>query len=280
MNKMDGKGLSAKIKDELKGRIESYVKKPILVVITIGNDAASEVYVNNKKKAAEYVCMSFLHIKFEDTVKEQEVINKIKELNEDKSIDGIIVQLPLPKGYNESRIVNSVTPSKDVDGLTELSMSKLLLGKDTFIPCTTKGIMEIFDYYKIDLEGKNIVIVGRSNLVGKPTFLECLKRNATVTLCHSKTKDLKSHTKKADIVIAACGKKHLIDKSMVKKDSIIIDVGINRIEGKIYGDVNPDVEEVCSYVTPVPGGVGPMTVVCLLKNTFEAYKLHNGIKDE
>ncbi len=280
MNKMDGKGLSAKIKDELKGRIESYVKKPILVVITIGNDAASEVYVNNKKKAAEYVCMSFLHIKFEDTVKEQEVINKIKELNEDKSIDGIIVQLPLPKGYNESRIVNSVTPSKDVDGLTELSMSKLLLGKDTFIPCTTKGIMEIFDYYKIDLEGKNIVIVGRSNLVGKPTFLECLKRNATVTLCHSKTKDLKNHTKKADIVIAACGKKHLIDKTMVKKDSIIIDVGINRIEGKIYGDVNPDVEEVCSYVTPVPGGVGPMTVVCLLKNTFEAYKLHNGIKDE
>lgn len=280
MNKMDGKGLSAKIKDELKGRIESYVKKPILVVITIGNDAASEVYVNNKKKAAEYVCMSFLHIKFEDTVKEQEVINKIKELNEDKSIDGIIVQLPLPKGYNESRIVNSVTPSKDVDGLTELSMSKLLLGKDTFIPCTTKGIMEIFDYYKIDLEGKNIVIVGRSNLVGKPTFLECLKRNATVTLCHSKTKDLKEFTKKADIVIAACGKKHLIDKTMVKKDSIIIDVGINRIEGKIYGDVNPDVEEVCSYVTPVPGGVGPMTVVCLLKNTFEAYKLHNGIKDE
>lgn len=280
MNKMDGKGLSAKIKDELKGRIESYVKKPILVVITIGNDPASEVYVNNKKKAAEYVCMSFLHIKFEDTVKEQEVINKIKELNEDKSIDGIIVQLPLPKGYNESRIVNSVTPSKDVDGLTELSMSKLLLGKDTFIPCTTKGIMEIFDYYKIDLEGKNIVIVGRSNLVGKPTFLECLKRNATVTLCHSKTKDLKNHTKKADIVIAACGKKHLIDKTMVKKDSIIIDVGINRIEGKIYGDVNPDVEEVCSYVTPVPGGVGPMTVVCLLKNTFEAYKLHNGIKDE
>lgn len=280
MNKIDGKGLSAKIKDELKGRIESYIKKPILAVITIGNDPASEVYVNNKRKAAEYVCMSFLHIVFDDKTKEEKIIEKIKELNNDKTINGIIVQLPLPKGYNEDKIINSIDYTKDVDGLTEISMSKLLVGKESFVPCTTKGIMEIFDYYKIDLEGKNVVIIGRSNLVGKPTFLECLKRNATVTLCHSKTKDLKNYTKNADILIAACGKKYLVDESMIKNNAVIIDVGINRIEGKIYGDVNPNVEEKASYVTPVPGGVGPMTVVCLLKNTFEAYKLHNGVKDE
>lgn len=280
MNKIDGRGLSAKIKDELKGRIESYVKKPILAVITVGDDEASKIYVDNKRRTAEYVCMSFLHIKFNDGEKEQTVIEKIKELNNDKSINGIIVQLPLPKGYNEDKIINTIDYTKDVDGLTEISMSKLLIGSPSFIPCTTRGIMEIFDYYKIDLEGKNVVIVGRSNLVGKPTFIEFLKRNATVTLCHSKTKDLKSFTKKADILVVACGKKYLIDKSMVKKEAVIIDVGINRVDGKIYGDVNPNVENYVSYITPVPGGVGPMTVVCLLQNTFEAYKLQNGIKDE
>ncbi len=276
---LDGKSLSAKIKDELKGNINSYVQTPILAVITIGDDAASEVYVKNKRKACEYVGMSFLHLDYASCVKEEVVIKKIKQLNKDKSINGIIVQLPIPKNFNVSKIINTIDPSKDVDGLTNTQAGKLIQNEKCLIPCTPKGIMEIFKEYKIDLEGKHVVIVGRSNLVGKPLMLECLNKNATVTMCHSKTKNLKSYTKNADILVVAVGKKYLIDKTMVKKGSVIIDVGINRIDGKLYGDVNPNVEEVCGYLTPVPGGVGPMTVSMLLKNTFAAYKNQNGIVD-
>lgn len=276
---LDGKSLSAKIKDELKGSINSYVQTPILAVITIGDDAASEVYVKNKRKACEYVGMSFLHLDYASCVKEETVIKKIKQLNKDKSINGIIIQLPIPKNFNVSKIINTIAPSKDVDGLTNTQAGKLIQNEKCLMSCTPKGIMEILKEYKIDLEGKHVVIVGRSNLVGKPLMLECLNKNATVTMCHSKTKDLKSFTKDADILVVAVGKKYLIDKTMVKKDSVIIDVGINRIDGKLYGDVNPNVEEVCAYLTPVPGGVGPMTVSMLLKNTFEAYKNQNGIID-
>lgn len=279
MKILDGKSLSAKIKDELKGNVNSYFQTPILAVVTIGDDAASEVYVKNKKKACEYVGMSFLHLDYASCVKEEVVIKKIKQLNKDKSINGIIVQLPIPKNFNVSKIINTIDPSKDVDGLTNIQAGKLIQNEKCLTPCTPKGIMEIFKEYKIDLEGKHVVIVGRSNLVGKPLMLECLNKNATVTMCHSKTKDLKKYTKDADILVVAVGKKYLIDKTMVKKDSVIIDVGINREDGKIYGDVNPNVEEVCGYLTPVPGGVGPMTVSMLLKNTFEAYKNQNGIVD-
>lgn len=276
---LDGKSLSAKVKDELKGNVNSFFQTPILAVITIGDDAASEVYVKNKRKACEYVGMSFLHIDYASSVKEEIVIKKIKQLNKDKSINGIIVQLPIPENYNVSKIINTIDPTKDVDGLTNKEAGKLIQNEKCLIPCTPKGIMEIFKEYKIELEGKHVVIVGRSILVGKPLMLECLNKNATVTMCHSKTKDLKKYTKDADILIVAVGKKYLIDKTMVKKDSVIIDVGINRIDGKLYGDVNPNVEEVCGYLTPVPGGVGPMTVSMLLKNTFEAYKNQNGIVD-
>ena len=279
MKILDGKSLSAKIKDELKGNVNSYFQTPILAVVTIGDDAASEVYVKNKKKACEYVGMSFLHLDYASCVKEEVVIKKIKQLNKDKSINGIIVQLPIPENFNVSKIINTIDPSKDVDGLTNIQAGKLIQNEKCLTPCTPKGIMEIFKEYKIDLEGKHVVIVGRSNLVGKPLMLECLNKNATVTMCHSKTKDLKKYTKDADILVVAVGKKYLIDKTMVKKDSVIIDVGINREDGKIYGDVNPNVEEVCEYLTPVPGGVGPMTVSMLLKNTFEAYKNQNGIVD-
>ncbi|MDY6071939.1 MAG: bifunctional methylenetetrahydrofolate dehydrogenase/methenyltetrahydrofolate cyclohydrolase FolD [Bacilli bacterium] len=279
MKILDGKSLSAKIKDELKGNVNSYFQTPILAVVTIGDDAASEVYVKNKKKACEYVGMSFLHLDYASCVKEEVVIKKIKQLNKDKSINGIIVQLPIPENFNVSKIINTIDPSKDVDGLTNIQAGKLIQNEKCLTPCTPKGIMEIFKEYKIDLEGKHVVIVGRSNLVGKPLMLECLNKNATVTMCHSKTKDLKKYTKDADILVVAVGKKYLIDKTMVKKDSVIIDVGINREDGKIYGDVNPNVEEVCGYLTPVPGGVGPMTVSMLLKNTFEAYKNQNGIVD-
>ena len=275
MERLDGKLLSAKIKDEVKAEADSYKQTPILAVVTVGDDEASKVYVENKRKACEYCGMSMMHFNYEESVKESEVIKKIKELNKDKSVNGIILQLPIPKKFNTKKILNTISPLKDVDGLTDISQGKILGGDATFIPCTPKGILEIFDYYKINLEGKNVVVIGRSDLVGKPIMLECINRNATVTMCHSKTVDLKKYTKNADVLIVAVGKKHLINKSMVKEGVVIIDVGITRIEGKIYGDVNPNVEEKASYVTPVPGGVGPMTVAMLLKNTMIAYKLQN-----
>jgi methylenetetrahydrofolate dehydrogenase (NADP+)/methenyltetrahydrofolate cyclohydrolase len=279
MQLMDGKGLSAKIKEELKNEMDAYVQTPILAVITIGDDEASKIYVKNTKKACEYVGMSFMHFDYVSDVKEKVVIYKIKELNKDKSVNGIILQLPIPEGYDVNKIINTIDPDKDVDGLTYISQGKLFNNSDTLIPCTPKGIMEIFKYYNIDLTSKNVVIVGRSNLVSKPLYALCLKHNATVTMCHTKTKNLKEHTKNADILIVATGCKYLIDKSMIKKDAVIIDVGISRENDKIYGDVNPDVKEMCSYLTPVPGGVGPMTVAMLLKNTFEAYKKQNGVVD-
>ena len=275
MEVLDGKLLSAKIKDEVKAGANSYFQTPILAVITIGDDEASKVYVENKRKACEYVGMSMMHFDYADVVKENVVINKIKELNKDKTVNGIILQLPLPEGYDENKIINTISPEKDVDGLTEINQGRLMNGEKSFIPCTPKGIMEIFDYYKIDLEGKHVVMVGRSKLVGKPTAMLCLARNATVTICHSKTKDLSKFTKEADILIVATGKKHLIDKSMVKKGVVVIDVGITREGKKLYGDVNPDVDEVASAKTPVPGGVGPMTVSLLMKNTLIAYKNQN-----
>ncbi|MBQ6285003.1 MAG: bifunctional 5,10-methylenetetrahydrofolate dehydrogenase/5,10-methenyltetrahydrofolate cyclohydrolase [Bacilli bacterium] len=279
MQILDGKGLSAKIKDELKSEIDAYVQTPILAVISIGDNEASKVYVKNKKQACEYVGMSFMYFNYASDVKEKIVINKIKELNKDKSVNGIILQLPIPENYDVNKLINTIDPEKDIDGLTFISQGKLYNNHDTLIPCTPKGIMELLKYYNIDLTSKNVVIVGRSNLVSKPLYSLCLKNNATVTMCHTKTKDLKEYTKRADILIVATGHKYLIDKSMVKKDAVIVDVGITRENSKLYGDVNPDVKEVCSYLTPVPGGVGPMTVAMILKNTFEAYKKQHGVVD-
>ena len=194
MEILDGKSLSAKIKEELKNEMDGYIKTPILCVITIGENEASKVYVNSKKKACEYVGMSFLHISYDEKTSEKEIINKIEELNKDESINGIIIQLPIPKKYNQEKLINTIDPNKDVDGLTFINQGKLFNNSDSIIPCTPKGIMEIFNYYKIDLTSKNVVIVGRSNLVSKPLLIECLKKNATVTMCHSKTIDLPSIT--------------------------------------------------------------------------------------
>lgn len=276
---LNGKELSAKLKDDLKSISEVHTQTPILAVITIGDDAASAVYVKNKKKACEYVGFSFMHFDYVSDVKESVVIRKIKELNRDKTVNGILLQLPIPDNYDLDKIINTIDPKKDVDGLTNANMGKLMTGKPGLIPCTPKGILEIFKYYNIELEGKNVVVVGRSQLVGKPISMLCNDKNATVVMCHSKTKNLIDYTKNADILIVAVGKKWLIDKSMVKKDAIIIDVGINSEGGKLYGDVNPNVEDVCSMLTPVPGGVGPMTVACLLQNTYEAYKEMNDINE-
>lgn len=279
MEILNGKDLSAKIKDEIKCASEEHTQTPILAVITIGDDAASAVYVRNKKKACEYVGFSFMHFDYLSEVKESVVIRKIKELNRDKTVNGILLQLPIPDHFNLEKIINTIDPRKDVDGLTTTNMGKLLSGNYGMIPCTPRGILEILDYYNVSLEGKNVCVIGRSHLVGKPIAMLCCDRNATVSICHSKTKNLKDYTSKADILIVAVGKKWLIDKSMIKKDAVIIDVGINSVEGKLYGDVNPNVEEKCSMLTPVPGGVGPMTVACLLKNTYQAYKEMNDINE-
>lgn len=279
MEIMDGKNLSNIIKDDLRKEISMYVQTPILAVITIGDDEASKVYVNNKRKSCEQVGISFMHFDYLSEVKESVVINKIKELNKDVSVNGIIVQLPIPDHFNVDKIINTIDVSKDVDGLTNESKIRRMNNKSSLIPCTTKGILELLDYYKINIESKRVVVVGRSELVGTPTYQECLKRNATVTICHSKTIDLGSITKEADILIVATGHKYLIDKNMIKEGCVVIDVGISRDNGKLYGDVNPNVSDKCSYLTPVPGGVGPMTVVMLLKNTFIAYKSQHGVKD-
>ena len=274
---LDGKKLSSKIKEEIKFELDTYESVPCLAVITIGDDEASKIYVNNKKKACEQVGIGFIHIDYADSVEEKKVISKIHELNRDKNVSGILLQLPIPERFDERRILNEISYLKDVDGLTDLSIGKQNYEDALFIPCTAKGIIEILNNYNIEVSSKNVVVVGRSNLVGKPISRECLKRNATVTICHSKTNDLSSYTKNADILIVACGKKHIIEKSMVKKDSVIIDVGMNKIDGVLYGDVDPNVDEVCSYRTPVPGGVGPMTVAMLLKNTLIAFRKQKGL---
>ena len=191
MQLLDGKGLSAKIKDELKNEMDAYIKTPILAVITIGDDEASKVYVKSKKKACEYVGMSFMHFDYVSNVKEEVIIKKIKELNKDKNVNGILLQLPIPKNYDVNKLINTILPEKDVDGLTYISQGKLMNNSDGLVPCTPKGIMEIFKYYNIDLESKHVVIIGRSALVSKPLLHECLNKNATVTICHSKTKNLK-----------------------------------------------------------------------------------------
>lgn len=277
MEILDGKKISSKIREEIKYELDTYESLPCLAVITIGDDEASKIYVNNKKKACEQVGIGFIHIDYVKEVEEKKVIRKIHELNKDKNVSGILLQLPIPDTFDERKILNEISYLKDVDGLTDLSIGKQNNEDALFIPCTAKGIIEILDYYNIDISSKNVVIVGRSNLVGKPIFRECLKRNATVTICHSKTADLSSYTKNADILIVACGKKYIIDESMVKKDSVIVDVGMNKINGILYGDVNPNVDELCSYRTPVPGGVGPMTVAMLLKNTLIAFNKQKGL---
>ncbi|MDD2518838.1 MAG: bifunctional methylenetetrahydrofolate dehydrogenase/methenyltetrahydrofolate cyclohydrolase FolD [Bacilli bacterium] len=276
---IDGKKISLEIKDELKEEIKTFKTKPGLVVIQIGDDSASSVYVKSKQKSATEVGINFLHIKYESDVTEDEIIAKIKELNNDSSINGIIVQLPIPKGLDEKRIINSIAPIKDVDGLTYENIGKLISNTTSLISCTPLGVMELLSRYNVEISKKHVVIVGRSNLVGKPLINLFLNEDATVTICHSKTDDLKKYTETADILVVAVGKKGLITADMVSEGAVIIDVGINKIDNKLYGDV--DFEEVynkVSLITPVPGGVGPMTVAMLLKNTITSYKIMNTSK--
>ena len=272
---IDGKMVSKEIKEKLKEKVSKLEVKPKLVVISVGDNEASKVYVGQKEKCANYIGINYQHIHY-DSIDDDSLIKEINKLNNDESINGIIVQLPLPKGMNEKKIVNSINSKKDVDGLTFINAGLLLNNEKCMVSCTPKGIMELFKYYNISLEGKSVVVIGRSILVGKPMMNLLINANATVTLCHSKTKDISKITKKADILVVAIGKKHFINRDMVKRGSIIIDVGINREEGKLYGDVNyDDVLDKVKLITPVPGGVGPMTVVMLMQNVIDAYERMN-----
>jgi len=277
MNKiMSGKECSIHIREQFKNQIQSIETKLKLAVIRIGEDEASKVYVNSKRKACEEVGIEFIEIHFNEGVTNEEVLDKIIELNNDSSVTSILMQLPIPKHLDKDYLINKIDYKKDVDGLTLDNIGRLNANLDSIVPCTPSGIIEILKYYNINLEGKNVVLIGRSNLVGKPLIPLLLKENATLTICHSKTSNLENYTRKADILISAVGKKGLITSEMVKDNAIIIDVGITRDTetNKIYGDVDFDnVYDKVSKITPVPGGVGVMTVTSLLQNVLKCYEL-------
>lgn len=274
---IDGKIISQKRKDELKLKIEQISahsqRLPKLTVILVGENQASQTYVRNKQKGCEYVGMLSDVIRLDKKTSETELIDLINELNNDNTVDGILVQLPLPSHINEDKILDLIDPKKDVDGFHPENVAKLMLGQQGLVPCTPKGMMVLLDEINYDLTGKEVVVVGRSNIVGKPVALLCLHKNATVTIAHSRTKDLKAVCHRADVVICAIGKAKFFNKDYFNKDSVILDVGINRDENnKLCGDVDyEDVKDHVSYITPVPGGVGPMTIAMLLENTYEAY---------
>lgn len=275
---LDGKKLKKEKLEKLKGKIEELDKQLGLRVIQVGNDPASNNYVTQKEKMASTLGYDFEHIKKENDITEEELLKLIDELNKDDKVDGIIVQMPLPNHINSHNVQNRILPNKDVDGLTDINSGLLTHGKDCLVPCTPMGIMNILAEYNIDLEGKTAVVVGRSDLVGKPMSSLLLNNNATVIMCHSKTKDLKKYTTMADILVVAVGKPNFITSDMIKENAVVIDVGINYINGNSCGDVDfNDVAPKCSYITPVPGGVGQMTVAELGENVYKAYQLTNKI---
>lgn len=275
---LDGKKLSNEIKDNLRKKIDKYDKKPGLAIILIGNKSDSKIYVKMKKKACNYVGINNYDYYYDENTEEEIIINKINELNNNNNINGILVQLPLPKKYNKEKILNSIHIDKDIDGFHDNNVGKLTLNKKGLYPCTPLGVIRLLDYYNIQLKGKHIIIIGKSNIVGLPLSLLLLHREATITICHSNTINLKDICKKADILISACGQPEMIDSSYIKENCIIVDIGINRItynnnKGyKIVGDVKyDDVIDKCDAITPVPGGIGPMTIAILLENCYNNF---------
>ena len=267
---LDGKKLSLKITEELKEKVSKLEKKPKLAVILIGSDPASQIYVRNKQKKAEEIGFESLVFPLPEDISEANLLEHIYILNEDENINGILLQLPIPKHLNQQRILEAIEPTKDVDGFTTYNFGRLALGyKPYAIPCTPKGIIKLLEEYNIEIEGKNALVIGRSNIVGKPISLLLQQKNATVTMAHSKTKNLKELALNSDIIVCAIGKPKMITADFVKEGAIIIDVGINRTENGLCGDVDfENVKEKASYITPVPGGVGPMTIAMLLENTY------------
>ena len=277
MTILDGKKLSKKIKEELKKEVEELKKEgitPGLAVILVGEDPASKTYVNMKHKSCEEVGIRSIVYKFDENITNEELLAKIDEINNDDSIHGLLIQLPLPKHIDTTKVLERVDVKKDVDGFHPYNMGRLVEGLDTFAPCTPLGVMELFKEYNINVYGKDVCVVGASNIVGKPMWALLVNEMATVDICHIATKDLASHTKRADIVIVGVGKPNLITADMVKDGVIVVDIGINKLEnGKIVGDVDfENVSKKASFITPVPGGVGPMTIAMLLKNTVKAAK--------
>ena len=275
---IDGKAISQAIKDELKIKVDALKeqgKEPCLAVILVGNDPASTVYVGNKKKACEYIGIKSLSYELPESTTEEELITLIDKLNADDGVNGILVQLPLPKTINEDAVIRAISPLKDVDGFHPESVGKLCIGQPGFVSCTPAGIIELLKRSNVEIEGKECVIIGRSNIVGKPMSLLMLRENATVTVCHSRTKNLSEVTKRADILIVAIGKPKMITAEYVKEGAVVIDVGIHRLEGKkLCGDVDyDDVAAHTSAITPVPGGVGPMTIAMLMKNCVQSVSL-------
>ena len=273
---LDGKNLRDKILTELKEKIDTYEKKPTLVVILVGENPASQIYVNNKKKTAEKIGINSIVIYYPENTTEQELLNKIDELNKDNKVTAILVQLPLPKHISKENIINAIDPKKDVDGFTPYNFGKLFSGEKPYVyPCTPKGILLLLKEYNIQISGKHVVIIGRSNIVGKPLSQMMLNENATVTVCHSHTENLPEITKTADVIISAVGKNIIEGEKMLKSGCVVVDVGIFKDStGRTRGDVDfESASKIASYISPVPGGVGPMTITSLMLNTVELFEI-------
>lgn len=273
---LDCKKLKEEIFDDLKIKLKKINKTLTLSVIEIGNNDSNKIYLKQKEKMCEELGYNFNHIKLEDNIKEERIIDIIKTLNNNDEIDGILLQLPIPKHLDYKKLKNIINPLKDIDGLNEINQNKLIKGETSLIPCTALGIIKLLDYYNINFKDKNVVIIGRSDIVGKPLY-NILCKETKVTLCHSKTEDIKKYTKEADILIVAIGKANFITEEYIKKGVIIIDVGINRLNNKICGDVDYlSVKDKVSYITPVPNGVGKLTIAMLAYNLYESYKMKVG----
>ena len=277
---INGKKLAKETREKLKIKCDELKERginPKFAAIMIGNDTASQIYIRNKSKACEEIGIEFEEYLLSENIEQKELIEKIKELNNRKDIHGILLQSPIPANLDINEAFRTIAPEKDVDGFNPLNIGKLCLNQDTFVSCTPFGIMKMFEAYGIELEGKDVTIIGRSNIVGKPLIQCCLNKNATLTVCHSKTKNLKEHTQNADIIIVAIGKSKFLKADMIKEGAVVIDVGINRdSEGKITGDADFDnILSKASFITPVPGGVGPMTIAMLMNNIIKAAEMQN-----
>ena len=281
---ISGKEVSQKVKGEVREKALALKAKGIdvgLAVVIVGDNPASRVYVNSKKKACEEVGFNSYEYALPEETTQQELLDLVEELNNDEKVNGILVQLPLPKQIDENAIINAISPDKDVDAFHPFNVGKIMIGEYAFLPCTPAGIMELIDSTGVEIAGKSCVVIGRSNIVGKPMSVLLLHRSGTVTVCHSKTKNLKEICQNADILVAAVGRPNFVTGDMVKEGAVVIDVGINRMEdGKLCGDVNfAEAEKKASYITPVPGGVGPMTIAMLMKNTLTAAMIKNNITE-
>lgn len=274
---INGREVAKNWKDEIMKRVSELTVQPHLAVVLVGDNPASQVYVRNKEKACAQTGIRSTVIRLKEDCTQVELENVVRSLNTDDSVHGILVQLPLPTHISEADILALINPQKDVDGFHAINSGRLMNGQKGFVPCTPLGIMKLLEAYKIPLEGKHAVIVGRSNIVGKPIAMLLLAQNATVTICHSKTRNLAEFTRQADILVAAVGKANFITPEMVEAGAVVVDVGINRVNGQIVGDVDARVNEIASYITPVPGGVGQMTIAMLLSNTVDAARNLNKI---